>query len=196
MTSAAVHERPPDIPVLSTDQEGALFDRCRRGEPGAWHELFDAHFDFVRRLSRRLGTPDSELDDVSQEVFAIVFRRLDSFRDGRFTTWLFRIVSNVVSHRHRKQRIRSLLGELLGRQGARLSAEDPQRHLERRELAERARRILERMSAKKREVFVLYELEGCSGEEIAERVGCPVETVRTRLFHARKDFARLSEVLP
>jgi RNA polymerase sigma-70 factor (ECF subfamily) len=47
------------------------------------------------------------------------------------------------------------------------------------------------MGRKKREVFALYELEGCSGEEIAERVGCKLETVWTRLHYARKDFARL-----
>lgn len=48
------------------------------------------------------------------------------------------------------------------------------------------------MAPKKREVFALFELEGLSGEEIAERVGCPIDTVWTRLFHARKEFEKIA----
>jgi RNA polymerase sigma-70 factor (ECF subfamily) len=48
------------------------------------------------------------------------------------------------------------------------------------------------MAPKKREVFALFELEGLTGEEIAERVGCKVDTVWTRLWHARRDFERIA----
>ena len=56
-------------------------------------------------------------------------------------------------------------------------------------------RIFARMSPRKREVLALYELEGLSGPEIAERVGCPLPTVWTRLHHARRDFQKLSRKL-
>jgi RNA polymerase sigma-70 factor (ECF subfamily) len=48
------------------------------------------------------------------------------------------------------------------------------------------------MAAKKREVLALYEIDGLSGDEIAERLGCPPATVRTRLYHARREFLRLA----
>jgi RNA polymerase sigma-70 factor (ECF subfamily) len=55
--------------------------------------------------------------------------------------------------------------------------------------------VLERMSPKKREVFALFELEGLSGDEISERIGVPVNTVWTRLHHARKDFLDIAKKL-
>ena len=55
--------------------------------------------------------------------------------------------------------------------------------------------VLERMSPKKREVFALFELEGLSGEEIAARIGVPVNTVWTRLHHARREFIKIGRRL-
>ena len=62
------------------------------------------------------------------------------------------------------------------------------RHEDERQFSE----ILARMAPKKREVLVLFEIEGLSGEAIAERVGCPLDTVWSRLYHARREFARLA----
>jgi RNA polymerase sigma-70 factor (ECF subfamily) len=173
--------------------DAASIERCRAGDEAAWKELFDAHFDFVRGTARRLGTPEPELDDVCQEAFLVVFQRAQDFTHGRFTTWLYRIVANVVSYRHRRRRFRRALLRLLGRElTGEASAGRPDAEMQRREEARMVGSILERMSPKKREVLALYELEGLDGNEIAERVGCPPETVRTRLHHARKEFQRLA----
>lgn len=183
-----------DGQAIEITRSDDLVARCREGEDDAWRQLFDLHFEFVRRLAHRLGTPEAELDDVCQESFLVVFRKLDSFTHGKFTTWLYRIVANGVAYRHRRRRFRRTLLELVGRELPEEPEESqpPDAAVERRQAQRMVSQVLEKMAPKKREVFALYELEQLSGEEIAERLGCPMETVRTRLHYARKDFARLS----
>lgn len=171
--------------------ERELVERCRAGERDAWSRLFALHHDFVRRAARRLGTPEAELDDVVQEAFTVAFRQLPGFSGGRMSTWLFRIASNAVSNRHRRRRVREAFLGMLGRQPPR-EAPSAERQWEAREAQEAVGKVLARMTPKKREVFALFELEGLSGEEISERVGCPVPTVWTRLHHARAEFQRLA----
>jgi RNA polymerase sigma-70 factor (ECF subfamily) len=190
MSHAAEQEVEPPDPA-------ALLARCRQSDERAWRELFDAHFEFVWAVAKRLGTPASEVDDVCQEVFVVVFRKLADFQHGKFTTWLYRIVANVVSDRHRRRRFREAMRSLAEAVlPLRLApAPTPEAALEQRDAQLAVDRVLERMAPKKREVFALYELESLSGEDIAERVGCKVETVWTRLHYARKDFARIAHQL-
>jgi len=68
----------------------------------------------------------------------------------------------------------------------------PERALMRKDAQLQVSRILSHMRQKKRDVFVLFELEGLPGEEIARRLRIPVATVWTRLFHARREFARIA----
>jgi RNA polymerase sigma-70 factor (ECF subfamily) len=164
-----------------------LIARCRRGEQDALRTLFQAHFDFVHRVARRFGTPDDEIEDACQDAFWVAVRKLDAFTTGRFKTWLYRITANVVSDRHRRRRSRRKLALLFG-QVPRPPVPTPEQGFERGEAERVVGLILERMSPKKREVFVLYELEGLSGREIAERVGCTLDNVWARLHHARKEF--------
>jgi RNA polymerase sigma-70 factor (ECF subfamily) len=183
----------PTGEIAQEPEVAGLLARCRERDERAWRELFDAHVDFVHAVSKRLGTPDAEVEDVCQEVFVVVYRKLQDFEHGRFTTWLYRIVANVVNDRHRRRRFRQALHGLFERALPLLpGVATPENHLERREARDVVGLILERMAPKKREVFALYELEHLSGEEIAERVGCRVETVWTRLFYARKDFQELA----
>lgn len=171
-----------------------LVGRCRRGEAAAWRELYAAHVGFVYRTARRLGTPAAEVEDVAHEVFMVVFRKLDQFQEGRLTTWIYRICANIASDHHRRRSVRERFVALKQWIGAG-APETPERHAERSAARVGVERVLERMKPKKREVFALYELEGLSGEEIAERVGCPVDTVWTRLFHARREFTAIASRL-
>lgn len=174
--------------------DGALAARCRSGDPRAWRELYDAHFDFVFRVARRLGIPEAEAEDVAHDVFVVAHRKLDAFQEGRMSTWLYRITAHVVSDRHRRRRVReSLDGVKTWLWGAEVPT--PEALAARRSDGAAVERVLARMSPKKREVFALFELEGLSGDEIAERVGCPVGTVWTRLHHGRQDFLRIARKL-
>jgi RNA polymerase sigma-70 factor (ECF subfamily) len=170
------------------DGEAAIA-RCKEGDRLAWRELYERHFTFVLRSARRLGTPPAEAEDVTQEVFAVAFRKLGRFESGKLSTWLYRICANVVSDQHRRRRVRQAFAHLFSRTDA--DERTPEGELEQSQAQAQVGKILASMSPKKREVFVLFEIEGLSGDAIAERVGCPVETVWTRLHHARKEFARI-----
>jgi RNA polymerase sigma-70 factor (ECF subfamily) len=110
------------------------------------------------------------------------------------TTWLYRIVSNRVASRVRRAQVRRALSAMWGG----LTGEDlaepraPDAGLENAEASVVMERVLARMSPRKREVFMLYELEELPGETIAEMVGCSVATVWSRLFYARKEFEQLA----
>jgi RNA polymerase sigma-70 factor (ECF subfamily) len=180
--------------VVETNGVLAMVERCRARDESAWKELYDAHFDFVLRVARRLGTPEGEAEDVVHDVFVVVHKKLDHFEGGKLTTWLYRITANVVSDRHRKRRVRRAFESLKVWIGGEAS-ESPERAVERASAARAVERVLERKHPKKREVFALFELEGLSGDEIAERVGCPLNTVWTRLYHARKQFLEVARRL-
>jgi RNA polymerase sigma-70 factor (ECF subfamily) len=170
-------------------EEGAeLVARCRRGEEAAWRALYDAHFAFAWRTARRLGLPEADAEDGVQEAFEVAWARLDAFTAGRFSTWLYRIVANVVSARLRRRRVRDVFDGLFGRGPD--TAWSPEGQLEARDGLERVERILRRLSREKREAFALHELEGLTHEQIADLTGAKVETVRTRLFYARREFAQ------
>jgi RNA polymerase sigma-70 factor, ECF subfamily len=179
------------VPVEVPEDEWVA--RCRQGDRSAFRALYDQHFAKVHRTARILGTPASELEDVTQEVFTTAFSKLDRFQGGNFGHWLHRICANVVNDRHRKRRVRETFRSLFG-----VSPETeadrtpgPEAKTMRAESERQVAFILSRMKPKHREVFALFELEGLSGEEISARVGCPVGTVWTRLFHARADFVRI-----
>jgi RNA polymerase sigma-70 factor (ECF subfamily) len=179
---------PGDLPQALDD----LIVRCRLGEPAAQRELYDRYAVFVARAARRLGTPPEELEDVAQEVFWVVFRKLGQFRRGDAASWIYRICQREVQHRHRSRRIRRALARIFGAGTAPAEIEGQERVALRHEAERRVGEILAAMSAKKREVFVLFEIEGLSGEAIAERIGCPLDTVWTRLFHARREFTKIA----
>jgi len=176
------------------DGDAALAARCHAGDETAWEALYDAHFDFVFRVARRLGVPEHEAEDVSHDVFLVAHRRIGDFTEGRLSTWLYRITANVVRDRHRRWRVRQSLDVfktwLFGK-----DVPTPEAVAVRASAGRAIEEVLARMSPKKREVFALYELEGLEGEQIADRLGCPIGTVWTRLHHARKDFVKIARRL-
>jgi RNA polymerase sigma-70 factor (ECF subfamily) len=184
---------PEELRVIGDrgDEDGQLLARCKAGDRAAWRTLYESHFDFVLRTARQLGTPQEEVEDVAQEVFTVVMRKLDQFEIGKVSTWIYRICATIVADRHRRRRVRRALAHFFGRDEA--HHQTPERELQSQEASREVSRILEGMGAKKREVFVLFELEGLTGLEITERIGCKLETVWTRLFHARRDFSRLAQ---
>ena len=151
-------------------------------------EVYRQHFNFVYRKAMRLGGPGFDAEDAAQEVFMVVARKLDSF-DGSaaLTTWLYGITLNVVRAARRRAAIRRRLlswhapeGEAVVREPDRVEVTQAQRI---------AYEILDRLGARHREVFVLFEFEGLSCEEIGRLVGARTETVWSRLHYARKEFA-------
>jgi RNA polymerase sigma-70 factor (ECF subfamily) len=153
----------------------------------SFDDVYERYFSYVYRLVARLYG-GSEIDDLVQDVFIVVHEKFGSF-EGRAspTTWLFQIAYRVVGAQIRKERFRRQWLNLFGLEARTIflpaSAEAVGE-------ARAVRLALERLSFKKRTVLVLFEVEGWSCAEIAERLNVPVDTVHTRLHHARRELAR------
>lgn len=182
---SAIHAR-----ALGDD---TIVSRAAAGDGAAFRALFTRHRgDVARLVYRMLGGP-SDLDDVVQEVFVQVYKSLKDFRgQSKFSTWLHRVTVNVVLMHRRSAKSRPVLTEEAPHD---LVADDaqvlPDEDAERRERMRAFQRLLARLADKKRIVFVLHELEGLAPSEIAEIVGAPVLTVRTRLFYARRELEEM-----
>ena len=151
-------------------------------------EVYEAQFDFVWRSARRLGVSALHLDDVVQEVFLVVHRRLAEFEArSSLKTWLFAITRRVVGDYRRSARRKP--SEPIGNYEPEASASClADARLARDEDARLLYALLDELDEDKREVFVLAELEQMSGPEIAEALGDNVNTVYARLRAARAAF--------
>jgi RNA polymerase sigma-70 factor (ECF subfamily) len=189
-----VAPRPTRAQAAASEDDGVV-RRAASGDAEAFRTLFVRHRSDVARLVYRMLNGPSDLDDVVQEVFVQVFRSLKDFRgQSKFSTWLHRVTVNVVLMHRRSARSRPVFteeapNELVADEGQSLPDEDA----DRRERMRAFQRLLARLADKKRVVFILHELEGLSPAEIADVVGAPVLTVRTRLFYARRE---LEAMLP
>jgi len=153
--------------------------------------LYEAHADFVWRSLQRLGVRDGDLDDVLQEVFVVVHQRHHTF-DGssKLTTWLFGISLRVVSaYRRRGFRRKETCVAEPPEPTDRVSA-SPEQDLAAAESRRRLAELLDTLDLDRRAVFVMFEIDGLSCDEIAEVVGVPVGTVYSRLHAARKEFQK------
>ena len=171
--------------------------RAQQGDSAAFADLFRKHRSSVAAIAYRMLGPSADLDDVVQDVFLQVHRSLPDFRgQAKFSTWLHRVAVNVVLMTRRRARSRpSYAREEAGRH----EPDDrplPDQDVARQRRLAAFRKLLDRLSEKKRTVFVLHELEGMAPAKIAELVDCPVLTVRTRLFYARRELAELMRTEP
>jgi RNA polymerase sigma-70 factor (ECF subfamily) len=184
-------QAPPTRPHMVEDE--GLLRRAGAGDAAAFKEIFLRHRSDVARLVYRMLSAPSDLEDVVQEVFVQVFRSLKDFRgQSKFSTWLHRVTVNVVLMHRRSARSRPVLTE---EAPSDVIADErqplPDEEAERCERMRAFQRLLARLAEKKRVVFVLHELEGLPPAEIADIVGAPVLTVRTRLFYARRELEQM-----
>jgi RNA polymerase sigma-70 factor, ECF subfamily len=193
---------------LSAREVEGLVSRARAGDYRAFDELVELYQDKIHNYVVRMVGDASAAEDIAQEAFVKAFRNLGSFRGASsFQTWLYRIASNLtidaVRRRRRKDNTVSLDAPLEGDEGqmAReledVSVPGPAGRLETAELQGVVHSAIQELSPKLRTVVVLYELQGLSYEEIAEVLGCPLGTVKSRLFNARMELkGKLQDVLP
>jgi RNA polymerase sigma-70 factor (ECF subfamily) len=164
---------------------------------GTLAEVYDAHFDFVWRNARRLGVSEASADDVAQDVFVVVQRRIADF-DGRapLRAWIFGILVRVVrDHRRtfRRKDARCVSFEDAVSHASIATAQGPTPS----ELAERAERVrlldtlLDQLDDDKRTLLVLSELEQWTLREIAELLGSNTNTVHSRLCAAKRAFEKV-----
>lgn len=202
--------KPADVPAAGVvDADHELVVRSRRGDQAAFAVLFRRHHGRVYGMCARLLSRKADVDDAVQQTFLEAWRCLHRFEGkSRFTTWLTRIaIHTCFSFRRRLRRLllvddAALEGSpaLTVVDGGASGPGDPRADaapLAADEVASRRARsraldeVLQQLSEKKRVVFVLADLEDLTSPEVAEILGIPEATVRTRLFYARKELAAL-----
>ena len=153
------------------------------------HAIYDRHADFAWRTLRRLGVREAEACDALQDVFVIVHAKLAQF-EGRssVTTWLFTICRTVARERRSAaQRDRSLNDDASVEDEIDLRA-DVARAAEHNERLAKLEAILATLEVEQRNVFILFEIETLTGEEISLALSIPLGTVYSRLQLAKKAF--------
>jgi len=159
------------------------------GDLTPFEEIFKLHHRRVYAICLRMTGNAAEAEDLSQEVFVQVFRKLDAFRgESAFTTWLYRLTVNQVLMYFRKRRRRR---EQLTDDG-----ELPERTVQGRNVLTIIDRIalneaILKLAPGYRAVFVLHDIEGLQHHEIANILGCSVGATKSQLHKARMKLRRL-----
>lgn len=170
----------------------ALAQRAADGDIQAFEELFRKHRRRVYGLCLRMTQDVSEAEDVTQEVFVLLFRKIGGFRgEANFTTWLHRLTVNQVLMRFRKNKSR--------REDA-LDEEELRPHESVRPASPKAAQLIDRITLESaiaklppgyRAAFILHDVEGYEHEEVARILGCAVGTSKSQLHKARTKLRKL-----
>lgn len=165
----------------------------------SFEALYDEFYPFVARTVRRLGVAEEARDDVCQEVFVVIYRRLGEFEGrAKLKTWVYRITANVVFNQNRSERRKAphhRLGALVDPEELAAGSPGPETAVRQTQAADLARTILMNMSEPKRMAFVLVELEGMSYGEAAASLDETFDAVRARVRAARLEFSRAVKAL-
>jgi RNA polymerase sigma-70 factor (ECF subfamily) len=169
------------FPVTGGDPDAAEGDGSpvRQGQGLDFRRIFDSQAPAVSRTLRYLGVPEADLMDAAQEVFLVVNRRFGEF-EGRstLTTWIRQICLRVaLAYRRRRGRRRE---DIVEEPPEAIVAADQQAGLEQREQRALLNRLLDTLDDDQRAVLVLYEIELLPMREVAETVGCPLQTAYSR----------------
>jgi RNA polymerase sigma-70 factor (ECF subfamily) len=182
----------------SFDLDILLVERCLAGDEGAWEDLVKTHTRRVYSICYRFIGKDSEAQDLTQDVFLRLFRTLKSFRagEGSFTVWLSRMTRNLLIdnyRRTRQERITDSIEEQLPMMEERSIGAGSRADglLAGREASELLQGALQRLSPELRETVILRDLEEMEYKEIAETLGVPEGTVKSRLNRGRAELARI-----
>ena len=189
---------PPDIPVNSADSDLALVEKANAGDMRAFELLVIKYQRRIERLVGRMVRDADLVQDVTQETFIRAYRALHQFRgEAQFYTWLYRIAVNTAKKALADVRRSPVVFEsalhtggdddetsLPGRELT--SHETPETVLAAQEIAEAVNAAMEALPEDLRQAVTLREIEGLSYDEIAEAMGCPIGTVRSRIFRARE----------
>jgi RNA polymerase sigma-70 factor (ECF subfamily) len=158
--------------------------------PPQFADVFQTHADFVWRALRRLGLGPADAEDALQEVFLVVYRRLEHYEErGAMRAWLFAISRQVVSHYRRGAQRSERKQQALAREEAK--HDDPHDAFVRGESVALVRALLAELSEPQAMVFWLSEIEEMTMPEVATALGINLNTAYGRLRLARKRFEEM-----
>ena len=189
---------------MAETNDKLLIDRCKRGDLDAFDTLLRTYEKRVYNLAYRLSGSYDEANDISQDAFLRVFQALKLFRgEANFSTWLFRIVTNVYLDRRKRTRNKQHLSleeyiELDENSVARQvedSGPTPDVVAEAHERTELLQQAIASLPDYQRTMVILYHTEGLAYDEIAEVLSLPIGTVKSRLNRARQTLREKLEPL-
>jgi RNA polymerase sigma-70 factor, ECF subfamily len=180
--------------VESTDQHRSLIRAAQGGNHSAFEQLVCAYDQAVLRLAFRITGSESDAQDVYQEAFLKVYRKLDGFRfECAFSTWVYRIATNVCLDLLRRRRARAESGPIESNVDTFLShvsddkpVNNPEQQLLRQELGANIARALRRLTPRERIVFELKHFHGLKLQQVSEILDCSEPAAKTSLFRATK----------
>ncbi len=182
--------------AVSADDHRLIAD-CLRGQTEAFGELVRTYQDRLYNTVYRLLDNAEDAQDVVQDAFLNAYQSLDNFKgDSLFFTWLYRIAINTAISFKRKQRAVVSMNAA-GEHGPALDPMDPSEFsqpghaLEQREEERRIQAALNRLSPEHRMVLIMKDMEGQKYETMAEVLGVPIGTIRSRLHRARMELREI-----
>lgn len=168
------------------------------GEPHDFVALYQLWYRRVHRWIGRLGGPGIDADDLTQEVFVVVHRKLDRFDGVNLAGWLYRIAQLTVRDHRQRSWFRNIFmrprDAKLDDVASAAVAQDERLDGKKREMC--ICQLIAQLNPKWRDSFLLFEVAGLTGQEIASLQGIPAATVRTHLSRARKEIVDLAAKLP
>ncbi|MFQ5723390.1 MAG: RNA polymerase sigma factor [Terriglobia bacterium] len=187
-------------------EERALIRRAQRGDRVAFEQLVRLYEGSVLRLALQVVRSEEEARDLYQEAFLKIYRSLGRFRfESRFSTWVYRVVMNVCLDHLRRARTRREVqapeaepgqAEFFHSVPERRAAQDPEKAFQGKQIAERLRAALSRLSPRERLVFELKHYQGLKLRTIGEYCGTSEQTAKNCLFRATQKLrAELSELV-
>jgi RNA polymerase sigma-70 factor, ECF subfamily len=185
MGGMQLSKTPAQTQASHADAE--LVRACRDGDTAAWRGLYDRYAPLVHRFAASLGVPIEEREDAAQDIFIAVYRSLRHFRgEAQLSTWIYRIAARHAIRMGRRRRTRELMRLTMLKEKPPITIDPSERSTHVATLD----RMLAKLPPKKRTVLVLFEIEGLSAKEISDVVGCPENTVWSRLHHARAEMVK------
>jgi RNA polymerase sigma-70 factor, ECF subfamily len=179
----------------TVDVQALLVERLRRGERAAVAEVYDGHQGALRAFARKLTGDAHVAEDLVHDVFVALPSAVKRFReDAALRTFLISIaVNHARKHVRAASRRRSAMERYAREPEGGGIGGSPEGDAARKQLAGALSRALDKLPLDQRVAFVLCEVEQRTSREAAEVVDAPEETVRTRLFHARKKLRAILE---
>jgi RNA polymerase sigma factor (sigma-70 family) len=172
---------------MEASRHPTLLLQCIEGDRAAWRRLHHQYYPVAAAFLRKLGLEERDLDDACQEVFIQMFRYLARFRgEADPKTWLYRLCVTQARRIRMRHGIQRTLSRLLLAAPEETLVSTPGFCEQRAQ--RRIAQALARLSEKERSAFVLYEMEGVPGKQVAEILGCKEATLWRRLHYARQIF--------
>lgn len=190
------HVEPREVSEAGRSEAEAIRQACK-GDADGFEVLYELHGRRVYGLCLRMTRNPAEAEELTQECFMRLFRKLPTYRgESSFATWLHRLAVNTVLMELRKNRLSEVSLDATAEPGEEEAAPFPEHggpDLRLSGVVDRVNlgRAIGRLPAGKKEIFILHDVEGYEHHEIAQMLGCSVGNCKSQLFKARLELRSL-----